>query len=107
MLPGFDHLRQDLRYALRGLRRAPVFTLAVVLTLGLGLGANAAMFGVIDQLMFRPFPYLRDPARVDRVYLRMPGRARFLVREAFPYSRYLDLRNWTTSFSRRPSRSGT
>ncbi len=99
MLRSLDWLRQDVRYALRGLRKAPVFTLAVVLTLGLGLGANAAMFGVIDQLMFRPFPYLRDPARVNRVYLRVPGRDRFLTRESFPYARYLDLRNWTTSFS--------
>jgi predicted permease len=94
-----DHLKQDIRYALRGLRNAPAFTAAVVLTLALGLGANAAMFGVADQLMFRPLAYLRDPARVDRVYLRMPGRQRLLARESFPYARYLDLQRWTTSFS--------
>src|SRR5437016_4812722 len=68
--PGFDHARQDLRYALRTLRRSPGFTVTVMLTLGLGIGANAAMFGVIDRLMYRPFPYMRDPASVDRVYLR-------------------------------------
>ena len=94
-----DHLRQDLRYALRGLRRAPGFTAAVILTLGLGIGANAAMFNVIDQLMFRPFAYLRDPATVHRVYLRLPGRDRLLSAESFPYARYLDLERWTTSFS--------
>src|SRR5215207_5687199 len=98
-VPWLDHLQQDIRYAFRGLRRAPGFTAAVVLTLGLGLGANAAMFNVIDQLMLRPFPYLRDPAQVQRVYLRIPGRERFQNRESFPYSRYLDLRQWTTSFS--------
>src|SRR5215207_5414921 len=98
-VPWLDHLQQDIRYAFRGLRRAPGFTAAVVLTLGLGLGANAAMFNVIDQLMLRPFPYLRDPAQVQRVYLRVPGRERLLSRESFPYSRYLDLRRWTTSFS--------
>jgi predicted permease len=87
------------RYALRGLRRAPGFTAAVVLTLGLGIGANAAMFNVIDQLMFRPFPFLRDPGMVHRVYLRLPGRERLLKNESFPYARYLDLRQWTTSFS--------
>jgi hypothetical protein len=95
-----DHLRQDLRYALRGLRRAPGFTAAVIVTLGLGIGANAAMFNVIDQLMFRPFAYLRDPATVHRVYLRLPGRDRLLSAESFPYARYLDLERWTTSFSR-------
>src|SRR6185436_19441670 len=69
-VPWLDHLQQDVRYALRGLRRSPGFTTTVVLTLGLGIGANAAMFGVIDRLMFRPFPYLRDPAQVNRVYLQ-------------------------------------
>src|SRR5690349_11145758 len=98
-VPWLDQLQQDIRYALRGLRRSPGFTTAVVLTLGLGLGANAAMFNVIDQLMLRPFPYLRDPAHVKRVYLRLPGRERLLTRESFPYARYLDLQRWTTSFS--------
>src|SRR5580693_5922171 len=60
--------QQDLRYTLRGLRRAPGFTAAVIVTLGLGIGANAAMFGVIDRLMFRPYPYLRDPESVQRLY---------------------------------------
>ena len=63
-VPWLDHLQQDARYALRGLRRSPAFTLSVVVTLGLGIGANAAMFGVIDRLMFRPHAYLRDPGRV-------------------------------------------
>src|SRR5687768_13744154 len=97
--PWFDAVRQDVRYALRGLRRSPGFTAAVVVTLGLGIGANAAMFNVIDQLMFRRIPYLRQPDDVRRVYLRMPGRERFLTRESFPYARYLDLKRWTTSFS--------
>src|SRR5690349_14190856 len=89
----------SVRYAIRGLRRSPGFSAAVILTLGLGLGANAAMFNVVDQLMFRPYAYMRDPSSVHRVYLRMPGRMRLLTRESFPYARYLDLRNWTTSFS--------
>ena len=97
--PALDRIAQDFRYALRGLRNSPAFTAAVVLTLGLGIGANAAMFGVIDELMFRPYAYLRDPANVQRVYLRMPGRQRLLTRESFPYARYLDLEKWTTSFS--------
>src|SRR4029079_18531453 len=59
-VPWLDHLQQDVRYALRGLRRSPAFTVSAVLTLGLGIGANVAMFGVIDRLMFRPYAYLRD-----------------------------------------------
>ena len=98
-IPWLDHLQQDLRYAWRGLRRSPVFTITVVLTLGLGIGADVAMFGVIDRLMFRPFPYLRDPGTVDRVYLTTTWSNRPTTYAVFPYARYLDLRRWTTSFS--------
>lgn len=52
-----DSLGRDLRYALRGMRRHPSFTLAVVLTLALGLGANTAIFAVVDALLIRPLPY--------------------------------------------------
>jgi putative ABC transport system permease protein len=90
---------QDLRYALRGLARSPGFTLAVMLTLGLGIGANAATFGVIDRLMFRPFPYLRNPAQVNRVYLQTTSRGRLNTLVQFPYTRYLDLKRWSSAFS--------
>jgi putative ABC transport system permease protein len=97
--PWLDHFFNDVRYALRGLRRSPGFTLTVVLTLGLGIGANAAMFGVIDRLMFRPFPYLRDPARVHRVYLVRTDRERTVTTSWTQYTRYLDLKKNSTSFS--------
>lgn len=47
----------DFRFALRGLLRAPAFTLVVVLTLALGIGANTAMFGVTESVLWRPMPY--------------------------------------------------
>jgi putative ABC transport system permease protein len=94
-----EHLVQDLRYASRGLRRTPAFTATVMITLGLGIGANTAMFSAIDRLMFRPFPYLRDPGSVNRVYLRINRGGRVITQSQYPYARYLDLRRWTTSFS--------
>ena len=97
--PWLDHFQKDLRYALRGLRRSPGFTVTVILTLGLGIGANAAMFGVIDRLMFRPFPYLKDPGTAHRVYLQWNDRERTRTESGFEYTRYLDLRKFTTSFS--------
>lgn len=94
-----ERLGQDLRYALRALGRAPGLTLAVVLTLGLGIGINAAMFGVVDQLLFRNPAYLPQPDQVHRIYLHREGRQGLRTETTFEYARYLDLRRWTTSFS--------
>jgi predicted permease len=55
-----DQLRQDFRFALRSLRRAPAFSVIVILTLGLGIGANTAIFSLMDQVLLRMLP-VRDP----------------------------------------------
>ena len=89
---------QDLRYALRGLRLKPWFAVAVILTLGLGIGANAAMFGIVDRLLFRPPPFLDAPSRESRIYLMRSLRGTEMVQSYTGYRRYLDLRESTTSF---------
>jgi putative ABC transport system permease protein len=93
-----EELTQDVRYAFRALRKSPGFAAAVILTLGLGIGANAAMFGVVDRLMFRPYAYLRDPATVHRVYLRTTTRGNTTTSWHTEYARYLDLARWSRSF---------
>ena len=90
---------QDIRYALRGLRRSPAFGATVIATLGLGIGANAAMFDVVDRLMFRPLGYLRDPGSVHRIYWQTDNRGTTRTTQTTYYTRYLDLQRWTHSFS--------
>jgi predicted permease len=96
----WDAFTQDLRYAIRGLRNRPGFTVAVVLTLAIGIGANAAMFSVVDRLLFRPPPLLKDAALTHRIYLVRSYRGRSINSSSVPYARYRDLTNWTHAFSR-------
>ncbi len=86
---------QDLRYAARGLRARPAFTASVILTLGLGIGANVAMFGIVDQLLIRTPPYLRDPSRVHRVYVTYQYERREVTDGFTEYARYLDFKRFS------------
>ena len=91
---------QDLRYALRTLARSPGLSLAAVLTLGLGIGANSAMFGVVDRLFFRPPAHVVDPDRVVRLYVTtmMPGYGTNTM-PIGTYPRYEEFRDRARSFA--------
>src|SRR5215469_4073586 len=97
-LASVEAFARDLRHAVRGLARSPGFALAATLTLGLGIGGNAAMLRAIDRLMFRPPPYLRDPATVHRVYFQTTARGHTTTRSRGPYTTYVDLQQATTAF---------
>ena len=95
----FDALRQDVRYAARGVRREPLFAGFVVATLALGIGANAAMFGVVDRLLLRGPEHIVDASRVMRVYLHehMAGQGEFST-NGFGYVMYDLLKHDAHSF---------
>ena len=67
--PSLEAMWQDATYTLRDLRRNPTFAAGVVLTLALGIGVNAAMFSLVDRLLFRPPATMVDPGSVHRVYM--------------------------------------
>ena len=66
-----DTVLFDLRYAARRLRHSPAFTLVVVVTLALGIGANSAIFSVINTVLLRQLPY-KDPGRLVTIYHYYP-----------------------------------
>ena len=65
-------LMQDLRYALRTAERSAALTLVIVASLGIGIGANTAIFSVVNALLLKPLPY-PDPDRLVVLWLRSPG----------------------------------
>jgi predicted permease len=76
----FHALDQDIRYAVRGLAKSPGFALGVVLSLAVGIGANAAAFSFIDSAVFRPFPGVRDQHELVRIHVGSASSERVVTR---------------------------
>jgi predicted permease len=89
-------VQSELRYAVRQLLKSPAFALVAILGLGLGIGANIALFSVVYSVLLRPLPY-HDPDRLVR--LTSTSEAQHLTRVGFSYPRYLEVQQRQQVFS--------
>ena len=95
-----DAIERDIRQAVRGLRRNPAFAVMTTLTLALAIGANAAMFGIVDRLLLRGPEHLAKPEQVVRVYVtRVLPNANVTTTGLQPYALYRGVRDHTSAFS--------
>lgn len=88
-------LLQDVRRALRALAAAPAFTLAAVLSLAIGIGANTAIFSIVDGLLLRPLPYA-DAQRLVILWNSSPGLD--ITQDWFSTAQYFDIKNGHRGF---------
>jgi predicted permease len=88
-LPWLDNLARDVRHGLRALRRAPVFASVAILTMALGIGANTAIFSIVNGVLLRPLAYPR------------PAQLRYLDARPIPVSvpEYLEFQQFNRSFT--------
>jgi len=97
-------LRQLARHALRRLRVSPTATVVAVLSLGIGIGANSAVFGVADALVLRPLPY-PDPGRIAIIWQRSPGLN--VAQDWLSLGQYADIAGGNTTFEEVAAAIGT
>src|SRR5258707_11250955 len=90
-----DHWLQDLRYAVRMLRKKLTLSLVIVASLAIGIGANSAVFSVVDALLLRPLPYPHAD-RLAAVWLHSPGIG--ILRDWPSPGQYIDIQNENHSF---------
>ncbi len=100
----FTAILQDLRYALRLLRKQPAFTIVCLLTLALGIGANSAIFSIVNTVLLKPFPYA-DP---DRLFIVLAvNRQTSIGAVRASALDYLDWQQQTTTFASLAGNVGT
>src|ERR1051326_8230681 len=83
-------LARDLRYAFRAFRKSPGFTVAAILSLAIGIGANTAIFSITSALLLRPLPY-KDSDRLLILWNSSPGLG--ITRDWFSSAQYFDIKN--------------
>src|ERR1700729_796783 len=83
-------LLNDVRHALRALAAAPAFTVTAILSLAIGIGANTAIFSIVDGLLLRPLPY-KDAGRLVILWNRSPGLN--ITEDWFSTAQYFDIKN--------------
>src|ERR1035441_6470519 len=87
----------DVRYALRNLRRSPLFTLVAVTSLGLGIGANTAIFTLVDQLMLRLLP-VAHPEQLVMIWATGPHMGNNRGSRMMSYPMYQDFQKQAPAF---------
>ena len=88
-------LWQDVRFGFRLLRKSPGFTLAAVAALALGIGANTAVFSIVDSVLIRPLPY-SQPERVGVIWENSPAQAWERISPSGP--EFIEFKRQTTAF---------
>jgi predicted permease len=88
------NVARDAQHGLRALRRTPIFTAVAILTFALGIGANTAIFSIVNGVLLRPLAY---PRAAQLMYLDAPGTGASLLEVSVP--EYLEFQRFNTSFS--------
>jgi predicted permease len=96
--PRLESLFQDLGFGARMLLKQPGFTLIAVITLALGIGANTAIFSVVNALLLRPLPY-RQPEQLVKVFRVQPDPTKGMLPSIWSYPRFEMLRDQNQSFA--------